>query len=259
MQYLSTNIQWLSPAMIPLVMSLFMLWSGIKHRRGAATPTVTGRPPLRRFPGNMGLQMMTSQLLLAGLAVLNYTKGDWILETVGVKTVVPPLLAFAVGFALYGVFLYTMGRLFRLIGLEAQMRDAAVTSVAFLLPRQPRQRSLALFGIIVLNPVTEEFWYRGILVHQVTIVTGSLPLALGLGLFANLAAHLYQGRLALMFHLPFFLLACAIVFSPLGLIGAIGMHFAGDLVPFVIFKKELQQYRQYHRGRRAAGAALPDQ
>ncbi len=246
-------------AQIPLIMSVIMLWSGIRHRRNSAKLTATGRPPLRRFVGQMGTQMMFNQLLLAGLAVLAYTEGVWTLESVGIKSAVSPVLAFATGAALYGVFLFLMGALFRQLGLEAQVRDAAVTSIAFILPRQPLQRRLTLFGVIAMNPLTEEFWYRGILVHQVAIGTGSITLALSLGLFANLAAHSYQGRFALVFHLPFYLLACAVVFSPLGLIGAFGMHFAGDLVPFLMFKKELKKYRQHHRKRRTVDSELAKQ
>ncbi len=99
---------------------------------------------------------------------------------------------------------------------------------------------------MALNPFAEEIIFRGFLVHQLAMVTHSIPTGLLVGLAANLDMHIYQGRLALLFHAPFFALTCALPCSPLGMWASIGAHIAGDLVPVATMRHELIAYQQRH-------------
>ena len=111
------------------------------------------------------------------------------------------------------------------------------------LPRAPSQKVLACIAIILLNPLTEEAMFRGVLVYHFSNTSGYVILPLVLGFAANVFNHTHQGARLQVFHACFFAVAVALLYSPLGLLGAIGFHFGGDLVPIITARRRLLQYR----------------
>jgi hypothetical protein len=103
--------------------------------------------------------------------------------------------------------------------------------------------------------VIEELLFRGVLVYQTSLVLGSAWLPIAAGLAATIGNHWYQGRQAMLFHIPFFAIVVALLFSPLGLAGAIGFHVAGDVLPMFWFRQQLRQFRERHRRVRIAPPA----
>jgi hypothetical protein len=54
-----------------------------------------------------------------------------------------------------------------------------------------------------------------------------------------------------VYHLAFYSAAVGLLFSPLGLVGAIGFHFGADLLPVIQYRAQLRAYRAARRARRS--------
>jgi membrane protease YdiL (CAAX protease family) len=113
-------------------------------------------------------------------------------------------------------------------------------------------KPVAAVAICVLAPVTEELLFRGILVHQLALASGSIAPALAVGLVVNVACHFYQGPWQIPTHAALFALNAVLLFSPLGLIGAIGAHVALNVLVSATLRR---QQRRYHARRRQRAIA----
>jgi membrane protease YdiL (CAAX protease family) len=234
---------------IVLMFGLIHLVVGIQRYRSdraAALHTPSGRPKLRRQKGSAGHAMLRSQLIFA--AIIIYTAGShWNMESVGLVPEWSIANSFGVGFAAYVAFALLLTWLMKATGRLPAIEDNNLRVMAMLWPRARAQKASALVGVCLLNPFIEEFMYRGVLVHQLAYAADALPLALALGLVMNLANHAYQGPLAMTSHLPMYLITAALLYSPTGLWGAFGFHFAGDLAPVKLLRRSLERYRARHR------------
>ncbi|MGF1938877.1 MAG: CPBP family intramembrane glutamic endopeptidase [Nostoc sp. ChiQUE02] len=126
--------------------------------------------------------------------------------------------------------------------------DAYLVSVR-LIPRQKLQRILFLIAVCILNPITEELIFRGVIVHQLGIYINNYYLAILLGLFVTIGNHIYQGRLHIITHLIFYIFTVTLLYSDVGLVGSIGFHLAGDIYPFMRLKYEANNYKKRRRER----------
>lgn len=207
-----------------------------------------GLPP--RPPAGMARQVLGSQLALLVVLVLGFWLDGWTLAALGVRMVVPVWAALAGGFAVYLGFaaLFSLGAY--AVGMLARLEDAAFRALRTVWPRDPAEKRLMLIPVCLLNPITEEVVFRGVLVYALGTLVGSHALTVGVGLVLTLLAHTYQGSQALVSHVFFYAVVIGLLFSPLGLLGAIGFHFAGDIVPVATFG---YQMRRWVRRRRAGG------
>ena len=98
-----------------------------------------------------------------------------------------------------------------------------------------------------LNPFTEELISRGIMVLLLGRLVESNAFAIILGFVLNLGVHLYQGSRALRLHALFYVAVILLLYSPFGLTGAFGFHFAGDLVPFLRFRGQFKEWKAYNQ------------
>ncbi len=232
-----------------LIFGVIHLVVGIKRyrlARATAQHTPSGRPKLRRQKGSAGHAMLRSQLILA--AIIIYTAGShWNMESVGLVSQWSIARSFAVGFAAYVAFALLLTWLLKATGRLPAVEDNNLRVMVWLWPRARAQKASALVGVCLLNPFIEEFMYRGVLVHQLAYAADALPLALALGLVVNLANHAYQGPLAMTSHLPMYLITAALLYSPAGLWGAFGFHFAGDLAPVKLLPQSIRRYVARHR------------
>lgn len=220
-----------------------------------APVTASGRPKLRRAPHPAGFNVLQWQLLLCGwLAFFAYPE-QWTWPTVGLKTEVPLAVSAGIGFVAYGGLLAILIAVAHFSGGEGRLLDGTVRSMAALIPRGRGQKAMAWIAFCVFNPVIEELLFRGVLIYQTSLAIGSPWLPIAAGLVVNIGNHWYQGRRSMLLHIPFFAIAVALLFSPLGLAGAIGFHVAGDVVPMSLTRRQLRQFRQRHR--RGASAAAP--
>jgi len=237
-----------------LVIAAVYFWGGLINARrlrfaSHAPVTATGRPKLRRAPHPAGFNALQWQIMLGGwLAFFAYPE-QWTWPTVGLKTEVPLALSAGIGFVAYGGLLAILIAVSHVSGVGGRQLDGTVRSMAALIPRGRGQKAMTWIAFCVFNPVIEEILFRGVLIYQASLVIGSPWLPMAAGLAVNIGNHWYQGGRSMLLHVPFFAVAVALLFSPLGLAGAIGFHFAGDIVPMALARRQLRQFRQRHRRR----------
>ena len=235
-----------------LLLAAFYLWGGLINARrlrfaNHAPVTASGRPKLRRAPYPAGFNALQWQVVLCGwLAFIAYPE-QWTWPTVGLKTEVPLAVSAGVGFVAYGGLLAMLIAAAHFSGSEGRLLDGTVRSMAAICPRGRGQKAMAWVAFCVFNPVIEELLFRGVLIYQTSLVIGSPWLLIAAGLVVNIGNHWYQGRRSMLLHIPFYAIAVALLFSPLGLAGAIGFHVAGDIVPMALVRRQLRQFRARHR------------
>ena len=209
----------------------------------------------RRRKVRLGL---SRALLFHGLLVVAlvscYRVGAFTAASVGISTRVSAPIAFLTGVGEYFLFAYILSALTAALGLTGRLWAAALRANSLFMPRNRLER-IALNAVVVgLNPVTEELMTRGLLVHQLAHVGAPTWVAVALGACVNVITHAYQGWKLIPWHLTFYVATIAILFSPLGLIGAIGFHFTADLMPLVNHRRNLRSYRDFRRAERKAKA-----
>ncbi len=204
------------------------------------------RVPLRRPRGKIGSRFLRFQVALLLVLFVYFNEQSWTAATVGFMQEFPGA-DFACGFFAYGLLLLILGLLFRMRGISNEQADNTMNNMAALWPREPRQKLAMTVAVCVINPITEELLFRGILVYQLGLAIGDYELPICLGLVVTLWNHAYQGQRSMLFHTLYYVFAVALLFSPAGMMGAIGMHYAGDIVPVSLMKTNLKRYRERHR------------
>jgi membrane protease YdiL (CAAX protease family) len=235
-------------AVAVMLLSVLFWIGGIYSRRlrvAKSSAQDRERPPLRRPPANTGSRCLRYQVMMA-LALWVLYQSSWTFSTVGFRQEFP-IADFLCGVIAYGVLISILYLLFRMRGIVDSQADNTIINMAALWPREPRQKLAMWIGVCILNPITEELLFRGILVYQLGEAIGNTELAVLLGFFVTLANHAYQGPRSVLLHSVYYVFAIGLLFSPMGIMGAIGMHFAGDIVPVSLMKRNLKSYRARHR------------
>jgi membrane protease YdiL (CAAX protease family) len=119
-----------------------------------------------------------------------------------------------------------------------------------ILPRKTRDKKILIISLVLLNPIYEEFLFRGILVHKFGLLIGNFYVTIIIGYTVFIILHLYQGISVIFQHTIHYIFFILILFSPLGLIGVIGFHFGSDLFPFIMIKKVINDYVNEYRNSR---------
>lgn len=210
---------------------------------------IDGRLPAR--PRGRGFQIFYQQVIFAALIVTVWIALDLDPFDFGVSQTVGPLVAFGMGFAIYFLILALVELSARLAGVRNKLHDLSFETMRFIWPREGIQKPLAVIAVCLLNPFTEEVIYRGVLIYYLGEKSGSIIAAVVIGLTLSLLAHAYQGVWLLPFQLLFHGTAIALLYSPLGIFGCFGLHFAGDLVPVVLLRKSMLEWRERKRSARA--------
>jgi hypothetical protein len=171
----------------------------------------------------------------------------------GYKAALPPVFSFGIGLLSYAAFVSVYGLVSRLVGFEKNAMVAAYLSHRIIWPRTKLARK-KLFAALLVNPFTEELFYRGFLVFYLGNLTGSMGVFLLIGLAACLAIHSYQDIRLLFFHGAVYAVTIGLLVSPVGLLGCFGFHLAGDLYPLTILEKQRDVWKRFERGKRASRA-----
>lgn len=209
-------------------------------------PTISQRPP-----SNFAFSALFIQMILVFFLYISYIDG-WNFESVGLKFELSPILSLIVAVICYTIFVLGLNKILKVLQVYEDVEDASYRTMLKLIPRQKLQKIIFLLAVWMFNPLTEELMFRGILVHQLGIFINNHWLAIILGLIVNIGNHIYQGRLQIITHTIFYIFVVSLLYSPIGLIGAIGFHFAGDIYPFVSLKRDAINYRNRRRKKRAA-------
>ncbi len=204
------------------------------------------RVPLRRSPRGRGLSFLAYHLVLVLVLLFYFDEQSWTAESIGLHF--DSIYVSVVGGALaYMGLVMILLLIYRACGNLSAQADNSMVTMAWIWPRDPRQRVAMTIAISLLNPVTEEVLFRGILVHQLSLAMGSYEVPLILGLLVSLGNHIYQGPRAILTHSLWYILVVGLMFSEAGLLGAIVMHYYGDFGPVFGLRRNLKRYRERHR------------
>jgi membrane protease YdiL (CAAX protease family) len=195
--------------------------------------------------------MIVFQAVVALTLWTYHRAGAWTFDSVGLSRRVSPVVAFAVGVFEFYLFVVLVGACLQVAGASTRYWRAVLRANAQLVPRgRPRQLTAGIL-IALVNPLTEELFFRGLLVYQFVFIGAPLSVALVAGALVTISNHAYQGWLLAPYHLAFYACAVALLFSPLGIAGAIGFHFGGDAFPLLSYGWQLRRYRSLRRSRRS--------
>lgn len=192
----------------------------------------------------MGTRLLLGQFYILIILMLGFLAQDLTLPSMGISESIHFIPALAIGVLAGIVFIYGTNWFIERIGMGDSLSDRSVAVIAQVIPRSKAQKVLAFVALSFLNPMTEEAFYRGVLVHHWHFVGQPIVLVAAIGALVNFGNHLYQGLPLQLFHLAFFCVAAMLLFSPVGLMGAIGFHIVGDVYPLIMAKSELERYRQ---------------
>lgn len=176
----------------------------------------------------------------------------WDAPSVGLKFEISPVFYLMIGLVCYCIFVLIVNKILNLLRVSQIVENDAYLVSLRLIPRQKLQRILFLMAVCILNPITEELIFRGVLIHQLGIYIKNYYLAIILGLFVTVGNHIYQGRLHIITHIIFYIFTVTLLYSDVGLVGSIGFHLAGDIYPFMRLKYEANNYKKRRREKRRA-------
>lgn len=229
-----------------VVLSMVYLYNSIAQRQFIKKQRRAERPK----PG-FGFYMLWNQISLISFFCITYIIG-WDAPSVGLKFEIFPVFSLIIGLGFYCIFVLVLNKILTLLRVSQIVADDAYLVSVRLMPRQKLQKILFMIAVCILNPITEELIFRGVLVHQLSLYTNNYYLAIILGLFVSVGNHIYQGRLHIITHTGFYIFTVTLLYSDVGLIGSIGFHLAGDIFPFMWLKYQVNNYKQRRREERRA-------
>jgi len=165
---------------------------------------------------------MQSLMGVVGLVFGCLTYSGWSLESIGVSSLQSFLKDCAAGAGLVVPYQIALVMWNRLRGREV----TPSLSLQFLYARGCLLGTVRCISIVFITPLFEEFIYRGIFVFHIGRKFNILPYMAVIGLIAHVWAHLYQGTRLVSVQACFAVILLVLLFSPLGLAGAIGFHMA---------------------------------
>ncbi|MBD2511669.1 CPBP family intramembrane metalloprotease [Nostoc muscorum FACHB-395] len=226
--------------------SMVYLYSSIAQRKLIKKQLKAERPK-----SSFGFLILWNQILLISFFCITYIIG-WDAPSVGLKFKIFPLFSLIIGLGFYCIFVLLLNKILNLLRVSQIVEDDAYLVSVRLMPRQKLQKVLFMIAVCILNPITEELIFRGVLVHQLSLYTNNYYLAIILGLFVSVGNHIYQGRLHIITHTVFYIFTVTLLYSDVGLIGSIGFHLAGDIYPFMWLKYQVNNYKKRRREKRRA-------
>lgn len=226
-----------------------------RQRRDPQAPS----PPRRLTPQGVR-DLVLHQLLLATVLGVTYWLGAWNGASVG-SAFVPELWQLSLVSILVGeigflalILVYWL--LLAVAGRFERMRLTATRGNLLLWPRKTSHKMITAVFIMIFNPVTEELVMRGILIHQWGLLLGSPVIPIMVGFVLNALLHWYQGWRMQLWHAMFFALAVTLLYQ-WDLVAAITAHLLGDVLPFLVLRRNLQRVRAARRKARAARVLRP--
>lgn len=217
------------------------LYSSISQRK-----LIKKQRKVERPKSSFGFYILWNQISLISFFSITYILG-WNAPSVGLKFEILPVASLIIGLICYCIFVLIVNKILNLLRVRQIVEDDAYLVSVRLIPRQKLQRILFLIAVCILNPITEELIFRGVLVHQLGIYINNYYLAISLGLFVTVGNHIYQGRLHIITHIIFYIFTVTLLYSDVGLVGSIGFHLAGDIYPFMRLKYEANNYKKRRR------------
>ena len=215
----------------------------------AQIKSIKNQRKVERPKSSFGFYILWNQIALISFFSITYILG-WDAPSVGLKFEILPVFSLIIGLVCYCIFVLIVNKILNVLRVRQIVENDAYLVSVRLIPRQKLQRILFLIAVCILNPITEELIFRGVLVHQLGIYINNYYLAIILGLFVTVGNHIYQGRLHIITHIIFYIFTVTLLYSDIGLVGSIGFHLAGDIYPFMRLKYEANNYKKRRREKR---------
>ncbi|HYW21161.1 MAG TPA: CPBP family intramembrane glutamic endopeptidase [Nodularia sp. (in: cyanobacteria)] len=229
-----------------LFLSMVYLYSSIAQRKSIKKQQKVERPK-----SGSGFYILCNQISLISFFSITYILG-WDAPSVGLKFEILPVFSLIIGLICYCIFVFILNKVLNVLRISQIVENDAYLVSVRLIPRQKLQKTLFWVAVCILNPITEELIFRGVLVHQLGIYINNYYLAILLGLFVSVGNHIYQGRLHIITHIIFYIFTVTLLYSDIGLVGSIGFHLVGDIYPFMRLKYEANNYKKRRREKRRA-------
>jgi hypothetical protein len=192
------------------------------------------------------------QLMLVGVLAFGYANGAWTTESVGIRSPQLWMESILAGELAFLGLMVAHHLLLLATGQMLTMRLAAARGNLYAWPRRRSHKIVAGIFIMAFNPFTEELVMRGILIHQWGLLMGSAAIPIVVGFVLNSLLHWYQGWRMQLWHALYFGVAVGLLYSKWGLLAAITAHVFGDVVPFLVLRRNLLRARAAQRAARAA-------
>jgi hypothetical protein len=222
---------------LQITSAMIALWRRRRAAKAAAVP--------RRLPLPIARAALNWQILLGAFLFLTHRTG-WSADSVGFQRAISPAVAWLAGSGLFALILLVYDRVLPRVGLSLELRKAAFHANRRMWPRN-RSAKIMMGTALLMNPVTEELLMRGIFIYQLGLVLHSWVLPIAIGFILNTLLHAYQGLWVQATHAVFFTLVVTLLYSPLGLAGAIGAHSLADAIPILRLRHQVVRIRRASR------------
>jgi membrane protease YdiL (CAAX protease family) len=201
--------------------------------------------PRKSIDFNNGIYFLKFIFLIFLYRLLNNTDVDF--SDIGIKYNYSFLSSFLIGILIYFIFIAILKLTIRLPKFNSIKNTNNYLVFRQILPRNKSAKLYFIISVCILNPFIEEIIYRGILVYYIGNYFNIYWLSIIIGLVFCLGVHLYQGVYNMYFHLLFYFISVALLFSPLGLVASFGLHFAGDIFPTLNIRKSIKEFRKENK------------
>ncbi|MEH2078042.1 MAG: CPBP family intramembrane glutamic endopeptidase [Nostoc sp.] len=154
------------------VISMVYLYNSIAQRRLIKKQRKAERPK-----SGFGFYILWNQISLISFFSVTYIIG-WDAPSVGLKLEISPLFSLIIGLGCYCIFVLFLSKILNLLRVSQIVENDAYLVTVRLMPRQKLQKTLFIIAVCILNPITEELIFRGVLVHQLSLYTNNYYLAI---------------------------------------------------------------------------------
>ncbi len=177
------------------------------------------------------------------LLLLACTHGTlWSFPEIGISPRIPPAVCVAIGLVVSVAFNACLSRPVNRSACTVQRPDLkrTIATLRMHLPRGTLAQLASGFKCVYSSPLFEELIYRGFFVFYLSHVTSSVLLAVFVGWMLCVVLHLYQGTRRILPVTIFYCVATGLLFSPAGLLSAIGFH-SGCNLEYVLRLRDMAQ------------------
>jgi hypothetical protein len=170
-------------------------------------------------------------------------------ESIGVSSTVSPVTALLTGVGEFYVYKELLQLVVPALGMQ-RFFGRGVEGIARVIPKGRLAYAIALFLCVFVAPIAQALVYRALLVQQTMVIGVAPALAQLLGIGTSVLQFSYLGKRGIATGILAYVASVALLFSPVGLLGTLGFHYANAADSFLGYGPRLRAYRDYRRAYR---------